>query len=591
MKYSLGNLSTLDLQLLLQARGESSQGSRDELLTRVETVLDARTPFTWHLRQLPSRGPPRVTYRSGGSLVYHNDRLYLYGGFDENFHLHSDFLEGVLDGDQVLWSETTAGSLSGGPQLRDHYAFVYDKCIWLYGGVRIGLQRNTSEYIYCFDLENQRWRSLPTKPAGQNNSWNRPDNQTLSGTTVAVFCEASSRLYAFGHQVMYELGNNGWKAAYLDVTQGLWYGLPLPEGGLDIQAACVWHGRVHVLDSGANLFVMTDHLGWERVELRQVDPTVSGLDDYPIKLSGLVGSVWLLVSDGTPGPVNALQLNLADQTLQRANVDPLGTRREVTVEFLSHTVVNSSMVVTGLLGSHLAPCQSQSATFILETVPGQVPEPLSGSVKLLEACSDLRNGSMDGTDRLALIVQGKQFLAHKTILASRSRYFATMFTSGMVESATDTVTLDDINPDVMDIILDFVYGRTMSIPSNLAVALFTASDRLEIPDLTKVVVCELKSEINVENIAAILQIAGRYDNSELWDACISFARGSRGILASILRGSDYLHLMEVSADLAQKFQLDVLIGSMNACDPPRAEVTHRCRLSSPPLTNDYDRKV
>lgn len=33
--------------------------------------------------------------------MYYKNRLYLYGGFDENFHLHNDFLEGVLEGDQV----------------------------------------------------------------------------------------------------------------------------------------------------------------------------------------------------------------------------------------------------------------------------------------------------------------------------------------------------------------------------------------------------------------------------------------------------------------------------------------------------------
>lgn len=109
-------------------------------------------------RQLPRRGP--TPYRSGGSLVYHADRLYLYGGFDENFHLHNDFWEGRIIGDQVIWSESNAGSINGGPQLRDHYAFVYQNSVWLYGGVRIGLQRNTSDHLYYFDIENMRWRSF-----------------------------------------------------------------------------------------------------------------------------------------------------------------------------------------------------------------------------------------------------------------------------------------------------------------------------------------------------------------------------------------------------------------------------------------------
>lgn len=362
------------------------------------------------------------------------------------------------------------------------------------------------------------------------------------------------------NQVQYELAHNSWHAAYLDMQSGLWYGMPVPEGGLDILAACVWQGKVYVLDSGANLHVMVDSdskISWKSVELRHVGSAILCLDS--MKLSGLVGSVWLLVSSATPGPINALQLNLADCTLQRANIDPLGNRRDLTVEFLSHTVVGCSMVVTGLLGSPLSHGQSQSATFLLETVPGQVQEPVSGSVTLLESFSKLRDVPTDSADIVTLSVQGKQYKAHKLILAARSPYFAKMFESGMLESVSNSVTITDIPPEVMDVILDFIYGKTVKIPNKLAVSLFKASDRLEIPDLTEVVVGELKSEINAESVAAILQIAGRYDNSELWNSCIYFASSSHKNLVSVVQSPDYLHLMEATPDLAQKFQLDVLI--------------------------------
>lgn len=51
--------------------------------------------------------------------MYCNDRLYLYGGFDENFHLHNDFLEGVLEGDQV----DRTRSLSKGGFMLVHIVF------------------------------------------------------------------------------------------------------------------------------------------------------------------------------------------------------------------------------------------------------------------------------------------------------------------------------------------------------------------------------------------------------------------------------------------------------------------------------------
>jgi len=156
--------------------------------------------------------------------------MYLYGGFDENFHLHNDFWGGRLVGDQVatptfyciniflfqvFWQEPNAGSINSGPQLRDHYAFVWKGEVWLYGGVRIGLQRNVSDHMYYYDIENTRWKSVRTQPA--NGAWTHPDNPSVPSTTVAIFHPDEQRLYAFGGQVQYELGHLGHQGAYLDL--------------------------------------------------------------------------------------------------------------------------------------------------------------------------------------------------------------------------------------------------------------------------------------------------------------------------------------------------------------------------------------
>ena len=122
MKYGLQHLSLLDVKMMLQARGQSVEGEPPELLEKLEQMLDGTTPFTWQLRQLPRRGP--TPYRSGGSLVFHGDRLYLYGGFDENFHLHNDFWGGRIIGDQVtslltLSERQTDGDMVVGLLARD----------------------------------------------------------------------------------------------------------------------------------------------------------------------------------------------------------------------------------------------------------------------------------------------------------------------------------------------------------------------------------------------------------------------------------------------------------------------------------------
>ena len=96
----------------------------------------------------------------------------------------------------------------------------------------------------------------------------------------------------------------------------------------------------------------------------------------------------------------------------------------------------------------------------------------------------------------------------------------------MVESVDNVVVLDDIEACVMEVVLDFAYGRVVSVAPDQAVAVFKASDRLQLPDLTRLVVGILKNGIQSDTIADVLNIAGNYMNEELWSACVTFTRSN-----------------------------------------------------------------
>lgn len=148
----------------------------------------------------------------------------------------------------------------------------------------------------------------------------------------------------------------------------------------------------------------------------------------------------------------------------------------------------------------------------------------------------------------------------------------------MVEAVDNIVCLQDLEASVMEIVLDFVYGRVVSIPPEHAIAVFKASDRLQLPDLTKLVVGILKDEIQSDTIADVLQIAGNFMNEELWMACVQYTkanmhnlrRAQPGLLCSIsvvscvdiIGSQHYLQFMKSNAELAQRFQLDILEHSL-----------------------------
>ncbi|KAF2220526.1 BTB/POZ protein, partial [Elsinoe ampelina] len=51
----------------------------------------------------------------------------------------------------------------------------------------------------------------------------------------------------------------------------------------------------------------------------------------------------------------------------------------------------------------------------------------------------------------------RQFYAHKVILASRSEYFKSMFTNAFKESNQRTITLEDDDPEALEIMLNWMY--------------------------------------------------------------------------------------------------------------------------------------
>lgn len=150
-----------------------------------------------------------------------------------------------------------------------------------------------------------------------------------------------------------------------------------------------------------------------------------------LKLSALLGSIWLIVWSSTPRGTTSLQINMNDFSIQKANIDPISSRKE-SVDVLSYAVINNSVVVTGLLGSYFSSHHglSESATFILETCPGQVPEPVSGSYQSLKALSEMRE-QLTHTDCIIRVRDGAEFPVHKSVIASQSNYFLKMFDSGL----------------------------------------------------------------------------------------------------------------------------------------------------------------
>uniref|UniRef100_A0A8R7PQY5 BTB/POZ and MATH domain-containing protein 1 n=2 Tax=Triticum urartu TaxID=4572 RepID=A0A8R7PQY5_TRIUA len=145
-------------------------------------------------------------------------------------------------------------------------------------------------------------------------------------------------------------------------------------------------------------------------------------------------------------------------------------------------------------------------------------------------------------------VSGQLFSAHRYLLAARSPVFkAELF--GPMKKATDSITIDDIEPPIFEALLHFIYtdsilddwdnkeGKTAKLQH-----LLVAADRYGLERLRVMCVGRLCDIIDVETVATTLVLAEQHHCSDLKETCIGFMT-SQNKLGDIMATDGFKHLM------------------------------------------------
>ncbi|CAG8509407.1 13905_t:CDS:2 [Acaulospora morrowiae] len=117
--------------------------------------------------------------------------------------------------------------------------------------------------------------------------------------------------------------------------------------------------------------------------------------------------------------------------------------------------------------------------------------------------------------------------ASKTILASRSNYFNTMFNGHWVESNTNAIHIKDVSYEIFKIIIYFLY--TGHIDKNLDFEVlknvYYEADMREIPELSKLISFLLVNLVNKNNWDEILLMGWLTENSQLLEQGLMYVKG------------------------------------------------------------------
>uniref|UniRef100_A0A3B4ZJG7 BTB domain-containing protein n=1 Tax=Stegastes partitus TaxID=144197 RepID=A0A3B4ZJG7_9TELE len=103
---------------------------------------------------------------------------------------------------------------------------------------------------------------------------------------------------------------------------------------------------------------------------------------------------------------------------------------------------------------------------------------------------------------VTLVVQGKHFPAHRVVLAAASRFFSLMFTSKMMESVSHEVELRSAEPEIIELLIEYIYTAQISVNSSNAESLLNAANQYQIEPVKKMCVEFLKGQVDATNCLA-----------------------------------------------------------------------------------------
>lgn len=137
----------------------------------------------------------------------------------------------------------------------------------------------------------------------------------------------------------------------------------------------------------------------------------------------------------------------------------------------------------------------------------------------------------DTTDAdVTLLVGSEKIKAHKNILMARSTYFQSLFSSGMSESVSNEIKVDE-DPRVFKEVLKFMYsGLTPENLDDIAIELLPLADKYLLDELKQLCDLAIRRNLSVDNIAEVLRIADDHDCSDLFIYCVPFFKANALIL-------------------------------------------------------------
>jgi speckle-type POZ protein len=224
-----------------------------------------------------------------------------------------------------------------------------------------------------------------------------------------------------------------------------------------------------------------------------------------------------------------VKLSIANQKGEKIHQQVMSSKPDVKFVLFELTkqeiLISDCQQANGSLTFH---CEILSyfneGSTVMDEAETALPFNCSGQCNSIDQLEELFDGMLFSD--FTFNVRGREFQAHKCILATRSRVFAAMFQHPTKENLSSLVVIEDTEPDVFYELLRFIYtGRVpLDKMNKLATGLLVAADKYLLNQLKAQCENHLYCHMSVDNCFELLLMDQRYPADRFREEAIKFFR-------------------------------------------------------------------
>ncbi|XP_055375391.1 uncharacterized protein LOC129608092 [Condylostylus longicornis] len=123
---------------------------------------------------------------------------------------------------------------------------------------------------------------------------------------------------------------------------------------------------------------------------------------------------------------------------------------------------------------------------------------------------------------VTIIAGTKKLRAHKIILCAASPYFNAMFTGSFVENNHSEVTLQDVDEEMVELLINYMYSGQLPFDSDNVDRVLLTAQFLQVDSAVHLCLTHIKEKTSVKNCLNLICFAGKHSLKNLCDALIEF---------------------------------------------------------------------